>query len=140
MSEREIERLIKNVADGDDEEIEDRLAALQEYFPVEGVLSGEMMAGVALALAIYGDEVDDKHLSAVLGETTPREITETAWGLRGRGYEGEPATGGEFAERVAAVIVMIYNEAASMELDLEKIIGHGRDVLPDLELGDRSGD
>jgi len=132
VSEREIKRIVAAAADADEQEAGDALAALQEHVPVEGALSGEMLAGISIFHLIYGDEVDRARLAATLGRYTPSEITHTAWRLLGRGYEGEPETAPEFAERVAAVIAILYSAGSGEPLDEERVIGTGRQLLPGL--------
>lgn len=129
---RALDSISRAVATGDKGGIADSLAVLAEHVPADGALSGEVLAGLAILRDTYGDLVDPARLNATLGITTPEAARHAAWNLEGRGYEGTPQTGAEYAERVALIIAMLYSDGLDEDLDFDRVIGKGRDLFPDL--------
>ena len=117
----DMERIKRAAHAHDREEIQRARVAAQEHLP-DGATDPVYGLGLMLAVKAYGDDLDPHLFNEVVRQYSPVAVMDKARTFTAATFEEPPATQGEHAERVAAVIISIFNG----HIDPEKRVPVGR--------------
>ncbi len=94
----------------------------------DGALDGVFIAGFKLAVDAYGDDFDLVQFNDKIRNYSPAEILEKARDFRAETFEEPPTNARQHAERVAAMLISLYNEVIDPTKRVP--VGRGRTLAP----------